>query len=45
MFEPTKEWKPADGSDRYLVTNSAYSLDKVGIDNPAASPPPYQPYR
>ncbi|XP_076451544.1 sodium- and chloride-dependent neutral and basic amino acid transporter B(0+)-like isoform X2 [Babylonia areolata] len=41
LFAPTKDWRPADGSDRYLMP--AVSLDKLGVDNPAVQddPPSY----
>ena len=41
MFAPTKEWRPADGSDRYLVELPDYSMNKLGVDNPAMDVPQY----
>ncbi|XP_070206673.1 sodium- and chloride-dependent neutral and basic amino acid transporter B(0+)-like isoform X2 [Littorina saxatilis] len=41
MIEPTKEWKPSNGSTRSI---SEISLDKIGVDNPAmtaSDPAPY----
>ncbi|KAL8571105.1 hypothetical protein ACOMHN_010566 [Nucella lapillus] len=44
LFRPTDEWRPSDGSQRYILPNNTLPMqDKQGMDNPAltADPPLY----